>query len=460
MPELINSMQIILCLTYLTNACLSMFLAGSGRNFKGAWLWVLAQSLMALGTVGDALPPQVPPWIPLILGNCAYAAAGIFYSHSVWVFRFKHPFPRWLYALLLLQVLTFCLAFTKPYLVRSLVFSAWMSIGPLFTAALLLWKVERRFRLPNTLTALPFLFLGLASVSRLMVLASLSIRGEVLKLSEQNVWYIAGAILLSTITLFGYFMMSWLQTIRVLNKKDFEIEARNAKLVEAGRSKDLFFAIVAHDLRGPIGGAARYVRKHLFGKMSGLEAKHAEVETLALSLDKTYEFLEKLLWWSRSQLEGWAPAKTEIHLEHCLSHAVELLKSRSEPKNSNIIISKGPYPRILADPESIQVIVNNLLSNAVKYSQPGGNIHINVSEEGGFCRIGIEDEGVGMDQSTLDRLFRIEDKLSTLGTSQEMGNGLGLILAKSLAERNNGKITLHSRLGQGTQASLWLPCIQ
>ncbi len=455
---MINDLQIILCLTYLTNAGLSMFLAGSGRNFKGAWLWVIAQILMALGTVGDALPIQAPSWIPFIVGNSAYAAASVLYSHSVWVFRFKPRFPRWLYGMIALQVITFCAAFTQPYLTRTLVFSAWMSIGPLVTAALLLWKVERRFWFPNTLTALPFLFLGLASISRLIVLSILSNKNEVSYGSQQNIWYMAGAILLSTITLFGYFMMSWLQTVQVLSKKDKEIEARNAKLVEAGRSKDLFFAIVAHDLRGPIGGAARYVRKHLFANMSGLESKYAEVETLALSLDKTYEFLEKLLWWSRSQLEGWAPAKIEISLEQCLKHAVELIQSRSSLKNNTIRLAPPPYPRICADPESVQVILNNLLSNAVKYSQPGGEIRIGVREEAGYCRIDIEDEGVGMDQTTLDRLFRIEDKLSTLGTSQEMGNGLGLILAKSLAERNDGRITLESQLGSGTRASLVLPC--
>ncbi|OHD19015.1 MAG: hypothetical protein A2087_01225 [Spirochaetes bacterium GWD1_61_31] len=457
MSQYIMDLQVVLSLAYLTNALLSVLLAGSGLNFKGAWWWVLAQSLMALGTLGDALAPLLPPWLPLIVANTAYAAASIFYIHSVWVFRFQKPFPPWLYLISLLQLASFSFGFFQPYQARALLFSAWMSLGPLATAGLLLWKVERRFWLANSLTALPFLILGLASASRLALLASLALQGEVLVTSTQNVWYTAGAILLSTIMLFGYFMMSSIQTVQVLNVKDGQIEARNRKLVEAAKAKDLFFAIIAHDIRGPIGGAARYVRKHLFGHASGLEAKSAEMDTLASSLERTNEYLEKLLWWSRTQLQDWVPAKLEIALDHCLDHAVSLLKTRIELKHLSVELPGSPCSKACADPESIQLILNNLLSNAVKYSPPGRVVTVAADRDGAFCRVQIRDQGIGMSQETLGRLFRIEEKISVLGTAAETGNGLGLILAKSLAERNGCRIELESALGVGTCARLWLP---
>ena len=103
------------------------------------------------------------------------------------------------------------------------------------------------------------------------------------------------------------------------------------------------------------------------------------------------------------------------------------------------------------------MILGNLLSNAVKFSFPGKVVRIEASIIGGGCRITVVDEGVGMDPASVARLFRIEDKLTTSGTSDEQGGGMGLILAQSLAHRNGGRITIESRPGVGTRAHLWLP---
>lgn len=455
MTGLLANLEFLLFCTYLVNALLAVLLASSGLNFRGAWLWVLAQSLMAIGTLGDTLPADFPEWTSMIVGNSAYVTACICYSHSVWVFRSRHRFPYPVYALVLVQVVSFILAYNQPYIVRAILFSSWMSVGSLTTAGLLLWKVERRFWIANGLTALPFLVLGISSLSRILVLRTLATQKEVVQASTQNIWYITGAILLSSVMLFGYFMMSWIQTRYILSRKDQEIQARNIKLVEAARTKDLFFAIIAHDIRSPISGAARYVRKHLL--VNDTEKKRKEMETLAFTLEKTSDYLEKLLWWSRTQLEDWSPQKTAISLEHCLNQAITLLQPRLEMKHITITVQPPPYPLVKADQESIQLILNNLMSNAVKYSNPGKSVHVSVELLSGFCLVTIQDHGTGMSQETIARLFRIEEKISAIGTAAELGSGLGLILARSLAERNGCRIELDSRLGEGTAAHLWLP---
>jgi signal transduction histidine kinase len=191
--------------------------------------------------------------------------------------------------------------------------------------------------------------------------------------------------------------------------------------------------------------------------MTGLENKFTEVETLASALEKTNEFLEKLLWWSRAQLQDWVPEQVPIDLSRVLDQSLALVRSAAEMKEIAIHCDPLPYPRPLADPESVQLILGNLLSNAVKFSLPGRPIRVSVGTELDLCTISILDEGVGMDPATIDRLFRIEDKLTTHGTGGERGSGLGLILAQSLAERNNGGITIESLPGKGTKATLWLP---
>ena len=453
----IITLGFVLFLVYLGNATLSVLWAWSGRTFPGAWLWVVAQVLMALGTLMLFLRPWEPLWVPVVVGNSVYLSTALPFAHAIWAFRLKDRFPLRFYWFVPLVVLSLVLVVDQPFSFRVMVVSLWAAVGASLPAYLLLQRVESRFRLANYLTALPFLATVAASLVRLVWNGVAPAADDFYHQEGANILYTLGSVVISTVTLFGYFMMTAVRSEQVVALKDREIEARNQKLIDSGRSKDLFFSIIAHDLRGPIGGAARYVRKHLMGKMTGLEAKYTEVETLASALEKTNEFLEKLLWWSRAQLQDWTPAVAPIDLAPILDQALALVRSTADLKEIAVEVSPPPYPDLVADPESVQIILGNLLSNAVKFSLPGHRIRVKVSENRRLCLITVHDEGVGMDAPTLDRLFRIEDKLSTHGTTGERGSGMGLLLSRSLAERNQGGITIESEPGVGTRATLWLP---
>jgi signal transduction histidine kinase len=453
----IPTLGLNLLLVYLGNAVLAGLMAWARRSFPGAWLWVTAQTLLAAGALFMLLRPVIPLELSIVMGNSCYAASAVVFAHAIWAFRFERPFPWWLYIAVAVIVISFTVVADQDFYVRTRLYSAWACLGAAFAGLLLVWNVEPRFRVANAVTALPFFAVSLASAVRFVVNDSQGAAGDFYNQSGANALYLIGSVLVSTFTLFGYFMMAGVRAEQVVQHKDEEIERRNRRLVESTRTKDLFFSVIAHDLRGPIGGAARYVRKHLLGKMTGLEAKYAEVETVAAALEKTHEFLEKLLWWSRAQGADWAPERLTVDLGPLFEHAVVLVQSAAELKEITVDIEPPPYPLPVADPESVQLIVNNLLANAVKFSLPGRRVRLSADGAGGRCRIHVKDEGVGMDQTTLDRLFRIEDKLSTHGTSGERGSGMGLILSQALAERNLGGIEMESAPGVGTTATLWLP---
>lgn len=452
----IPTLGLNLLLVYLGNAVLSGLMAWAGRSFPGAWLWVTAQAMLVVGALFMLVRPWVPLELSIIVGNSTYAAATVVFSHAIWAFRFESPFPKWLYLAVIVMVLSFVGFVEEPFYVRARLYSVWSCLGALFAGILLVWDVTPRYRLANAVTALPFFAVSIASAVRFFLNDSQVEAGDFYNQSGANALYLIGSVLVSTFTLFGYFMMAGIRAEQVMRQKDDEIERRNLRLMESTRTKDLFFSVIAHDLRGPIGGAARYVRKHLLGKMTGLETKYAEVETVAAALEKTHEFLEKLLWWSRAQVGDWAPERLPIQLGPLFEHSIGLIQSAAELKEITIDVAAPPYPLPVADPESVQVIVNNLLANAVKFSLPGRHVRLSADECDGRCRIRVQDEGVGMDPSTIERLFRIEDKLSTHGTSGERGSGMGLILSQSLAERNRGSIEMESSPGAGTTATLWL----
>jgi signal transduction histidine kinase len=453
----IPTLGLNLLLVYLGNAVLAALMAWAGRSFPGAWLWVTAQTMLVVGALFMFLRPLVPLPLSIVIGNSTYAAAAVVFAHAIWAFRFHRPFPWWLYVFVVVMVATFAGAADQEFYIRAKLYSAWSCLGATFAAVLLIWNVEQRFRIANLVTALPFFAVGVASAIRFFLNDNQAVAGDFYNQSGANALYLIGSVMVSTFTLFGYFMMAGVRAEQVVQQKDEEIQRRNRRLVESTRTKDLFFSVIAHDLRGPIGGAARYVRKHLLGKMTGLEPKYAEVETVAAALEKTHEFLEKLLWWSRAQGADWAPERLPVELGPLFEHAVVLVRSAAELKEITVDIAPPPYPLPVADPESVQLIVNNLLANAVKFSLPGRRVTLSADEGAGRCLIHVRDEGVGMDQATLDRLFRIEDKLSTHGTSGERGSGMGLILSQSLAERNLGGIEMESAPGLGTTATLWLP---
>jgi signal transduction histidine kinase len=273
-----------------------------------------------------------------------------------------------------------------------------------------------------------------------------------------NALYYLLAIGVSLVTLFGYYMMNSIRVERSLIAKDDEIEGRNRELAELVRTRSLFLSVIAHDLRGPIGGSARYLRKHLLKPGVRLEDKTAALETLATSLDLTHALLEKLLWWSRGQEEEWKPAKEKVELAPVLEGVRALMEEVIGAKDLRVEFSiHAGAESLVGDRECVELILRNLLSNAVKFSHGGGRIGIEARPEGRGVRITVEDEGIGIDEGMMAGLFRMETKHSRKGTEGEPGSGLGLILCRSLAEKSGGSMEVTSVFGKGTRVSLSLP---
>ncbi len=104
----------------------------------------------------------------------------------------------------------------------------------------------------------------------------------------------------------------------------------------------------------------------------------------------------------------------------------------------------------------INAVLRNLISNAIKFSHPKGRIIVSAIENGDTFEIAVADDGIGMDQECLSKLFRADTFYSTTGTRGESGTGLGLLLCKEFVERNNGRIKAKSKEGAGTTLSFTL----
>jgi signal transduction histidine kinase/uncharacterized protein HemY len=225
----------------------------------------------------------------------------------------------------------------------------------------------------------------------------------------------------------------------------------NRALQEINVAKDRLFSIIGHDLKGPLNSLTSF---------SSLLLNHAdqltkdEIKMLSTDLDKSLKnllaLLENLLEWSRSQTGNIDFKRDVFDLTEVLNENVALLRGQAQNKKIAILSESKPNVMAMAHRNSINTVVRNLLSNAIKFTPEGGTIMLSV-EVGKQLTVSIADTGVGMAEASIQKLFKLGTKHSTLGTAKEKGTGLGLILCKDFVEKNGGTIGVESQEGKGSR---------
>jgi two-component system sensor histidine kinase/response regulator len=234
------------------------------------------------------------------------------------------------------------------------------------------------------------------------------------------------------------------------------------KLRELIITKDKFFSILAHDLKNPYNAIVGFsdLLEHDDQKLSDDEQK-VIIKKIKDSANTAYKLLENLLDWSGLQtgLVRYNPENSDI--SGLVNETIHLLKSHAENKAIQFIADVKVNTFAWVDREMIKTVLRNLVSNGIHYSKPGGRIWITAEmiqkENIPFVLLRIADEGVGISEENLKKLFRIEEKFHINGTAGEKGTGLGLILCKDFININHGDIWVKSQLEKGSDFHLTLP---
>ncbi len=246
------------------------------------------------------------------------------------------------------------------------------------------------------------------------------------------------------------------EEIEKLNKKLKESE-RNLKEINA--SKDKFFSILAHDLRGPFSGfvgLARTLAKNL-DILSISEVQEISQDMLD-SAQHISRLLENLLQWSRIQRNTVQVEPEIINIKHIAELNVDLFKQNARQKGVELVNDISGELNIWADVNATNTIFRNLISNAIKFTNKNDKIILSAKNiDKDKVEIIVADTGVGMDEKTASKLFRIDVHHTSEGTNKEKGTGLGLILCQELVEMNDGEISVESELNVGTTFRFTLP---
>lgn len=246
-----------------------------------------------------------------------------------------------------------------------------------------------------------------------------------------------------------------LQDLTHFKQEALKSQQQTEELKKLNQLKDRIFSIIAHDLRGPLVNLSE-VLKMISNNLITIE----EFKELSPILNKdilyTTDLLENILHWSRSQLKGYGISKEYFDLKSMIVNEVNYHLPSAASKNIQIVQDVFPGNIVYADMLMIQIVVRNLLSNAIKFCYEGCEIDINAVYQKGKMLLSISDNGTGIKKETLEKLFG-GDNISTRGTMNEKGTGLGLMVCKEFMERNDGHISVKSELGKGTTFHLSIP---
>ncbi len=249
------------------------------------------------------------------------------------------------------------------------------------------------------------------------------------------------------------------KALGILSVQNEELSRNRAELQELNATKDRFFSIIAHDLKSPFTALLGFtaIMEEEAESMDPERRKHI-VKDFRLALQATYDLLENLLAWAENQKGTLKLEPESIQLDQLVQDACHLQVIRARTKGIEIRKEIPAECAVWADIKTTSTILRNLLSNAIKFSSSGTEIHIRCETEDDQAFISIIDQGIGIDPSVMNNLFRLDKRSSRPGTKNEPGTGLGLIMCKEFVEMQGGSITISKNEEQGgTLVTFTLP---
>ena len=247
-----------------------------------------------------------------------------------------------------------------------------------------------------------------------------------------------------------------LETERTYSRElEATVAQRTQELRQANAVKDKFFAIVAHDLRGPIGSLSVLFNEAI---ASPEDLSPDMLETIRATTLGTNKFLEELLAWARTQRGEVDCHTVALDVGAVLREMQDLFAAQAQAKGVHLQLAIHEPCWARADVAMLRTVLRNLIGNALKFTDAGGAVRARVQREAGHCTVSIADTGVGMDEGTVRDLFRLDVKRhSSPGTRNEAGAGLGLILCQEFVKLMGGVLGVDSAPGQGSTFWFKLP---
>ena len=279
------------------------------------------------------------------------------------------------------------------------------------------------------------------------------------EIQRKNQYFIGFGISIVILIIIIFLLRRMSIAHKTIEDFNIKLEDSNKKLQLINSTQDKFFSIIAHDLRSPLGAILS------FSNLIDDECSSSkEIETvteyntyLNQSATNLNSLLENLLQWSKSQLGSIKHHASILNLASVIENNIEIQRLKAKEKSIDIKSEIDENISVYADVNMLSTIIRNLISNAIKFSYPKSEIILFAESKGDRLHLSVQDQGIGINKNKQERLFKIDSNLSTPGTNNETGTGLGLILCKEFAETNGGTIWITSEESKGATFTFTIP---
>jgi signal transduction histidine kinase len=235
--------------------------------------------------------------------------------------------------------------------------------------------------------------------------------------------------------------------LRSVDRIRFRLAEQNEELVQADRLKDEFIALVSHDLRTPLTSIIGYVELAL--DEDGMEPLDVErrryIEVVARSSDRLLRLVDDLLLAARLQSGRFMLNVDETDLESVAADALDEMHARAERKGVSLFLACDGPVRVGGDRRRLLQLLDNLIGNAVKFTPEGGRIELRIERTLAGAAIEVCDTGVGIGEGEEDRIFDRFYRSPRAVADHVPGTGLGLFIARAIAEHHGGKLVARRR---------------
>jgi two-component system, sensor histidine kinase and response regulator len=246
-----------------------------------------------------------------------------------------------------------------------------------------------------------------------------------------------------------------------LTQNTLKIERQKSELEELNATKDKFFTIIAHDLKNPfntvIGLSELLVERYDTYDSNKIKEFIAQIHKFS---NNAYHLLEDLLEWAKSQTGRMEVNLSKTDIFELAIDNINLFKVTAQEKGVNLKFNVDVGTYAVIDKNMISTVLRNLVSNAIKFTKEGGKVIIESNKIDNFIEVAVSDTGVGISEENTKNIFEIDNNISTIGTNNEVGTGLGLIIVREFVEKNSGTIKVDSTEGVGSRFCFKIPAFR
>lgn len=260
------------------------------------------------------------------------------------------------------------------------------------------------------------------------------------------VWYLASI----------GFMLFVISQLYVYKRKNKVIAAQKQQLSELVATKNKFFSIIAHDLRSPLSSVINFL-----DVLKGEEFQNKQTNQIFSQLEDSSKnsitLLDNLLKWSKIQTGQITFKPEELDVLSITKDQIKVQQHLLDEKSLKVRLESSYRGKVVGDRNMIATVIRNVLSNAIKFSHKQGIIVIELSSVGNDFSFSIEDSGIGIPKAYMEKLLDVTAITNQVGTNNEKGSGLGLILCDQFVRAHKGKLDIESQSEKGTIVSFVLP---